>query len=211
MTRIGIILAILAAQAAPAADAQLAATLKQVEQRYNRIQTLQVSFNQSYKGQGPTRKPESGELYLRKPGRMRWDYASPEGKFFLCDAKNFYYYSPNTGRAEKMKLQEADDLRAPLAFLLGKLNFSKDFANFEAKQQGQLTNVTAHAKSDKLPYRLVEFDIAPDFQIKRMVITGQDASIMEFQFGPENLNPKLTDNMFKFKLPVNAELVEEHR
>ena len=34
---------------------------------------------------------------------------------------------------------------------------------------------------------------------------------MEFQFGAENLNPKLTDNMFKFKLPANAELVEEHR
>ena len=194
-----------------AADVPLPAMLKNIELRYNRVQSLQVSFNQSYKGQGPQRKPESGELFLRKPGRMRWDYASPEGKFFLCDAKNFYYFSPNTGRAEKMKLQEADDLRAPLAFLLGKLNFNKDFAGFEAKPAGEVTVITAAPKSDKLPYRQVEFDVTSSFQIKRMVITGQDSSIMEFRFGEEKLNPKLTDAMFKFKLPVGAELVEEHR
>jgi len=194
-----------------AADATLPSTLKNVEARYNKIQSLQVAFNQSYKGQGPNRKPESGQLYLRKPGRMRWDYASPEGKFFLCDAKHFYYYSPNTGRAEKMNLKEADDLRAPLAFLLGKLNFAKDFANFDAKQQGDVLMVTATPKSDKLPYRLVEFDVTNSFQIKRMVITGQDSSVMEFQFGPENLNPSLSEAMFKFKLPAGAELVEEHR
>ena len=137
------------------------------------------------------RKPESGELFLRKPGRMRWDYASPEGKFFLCDVKNFYCFSPNTGRAEKMKLQEADDLRAPLAFLLGKLNFNKDFAGFEAKPEGGVTVITAAPKSDKLPYRQVEFGVTTSFQIKRMVITGQDSSIMEFRFGEEKLNPAL--------------------
>jgi outer membrane lipoprotein carrier protein len=210
VTRIGISFVCLFALPALAADAGLSGMLKNVEERYNRIQSLQVSFNQAYKGQGPQRKAESGELYLRKPGRMRWDYASPEGKFFLCDAKNFYYYSPNTGRAEKMKLKEADDLRAPLAFLLGKLNFSKDFAGFEAKTEGDVTVVTAAPKSDKLPYRRVEFDVTSSFQIKRMVITGQDSSVMEFRFGDEKLNPNLADTMFKFKLPAGAELVEEH-
>ena len=211
MTRIGISFVCLFALPALAADAGLPAMLKSVEQRYNRVQSLQVSFNQSYKGQGPRRKAESGELYLRKPGRMRWDYASPEGKFFLCDAKHFYYFSPNTGRAEKMKLQEADDLRAPLAFLLGKLNFSKDFGGFEVKPEGGVTVVTAAPKSAKLPYRQVQFDVTSTFQIKRMVITGQDSSIMEFRFGEEKLNPTLTDTMFKFKLPPGAELVEENR
>ena len=211
VTRIGISLACLWALPALAADAPLPAMLRSVENRYNRIQSLQVSFNQTYKGQGAQRKPESGVLYLRKPGRMRWDYASPEGKFFLCDAKNFYFYSPNTGRAEKMKLKEADDLRAPLAFLLGKLNFYKDFASFETKTSDGVTVVTAFPKSDKLPYREVELDITSSFQINRMVIIGQDSTIMEFRFGEEKLNPVLTDAMFQFKLPAGAELVEEHR
>ena len=54
---------------------------------------------------------------------MRWNYSKPEGKFFLSDSKFFYFYSPSTGQVEKTKLKDADDLRLPLAFLLGKMDF----------------------------------------------------------------------------------------
>ena len=37
--------------------------------------------------------------------------------------------------AEKMKLKESEDMRAPLAFLLGKLNFDDDFKSFSHKSQ----------------------------------------------------------------------------
>ena len=54
--------------------------LKGVENRYNRAQTLQVLFNEAYTGPGQPRRTESGKLALRKPGRMRWDYAKPAGE-----------------------------------------------------------------------------------------------------------------------------------
>ena len=44
-----------------------------VDQRYNRIQTLEAQFAETYSGAGLTRM-ESGTLTLKKPGRMRWDY-----------------------------------------------------------------------------------------------------------------------------------------
>ncbi len=120
------------ALAATCASAQvdLNATLKRVEARYNRSKTLKVTFQESYTQAGRVRKPESGELYLRKPGKMRWDYADPAGKLFISDGKYLYLYTPSQNRAEKMKMKETDDLRAPLAFLLGKLDFSRDFSQF---------------------------------------------------------------------------------
>ncbi len=57
-----------------AADVDLQALLKGIEQRYNRAKTLQVQFTESYSVGGQARKSESGALTLRKPGRMRWDY-----------------------------------------------------------------------------------------------------------------------------------------
>ena len=66
-----------------------------------------------------------GDLYLRKPGKMRWDYKTPAGKLFLSDGKQVYFYNPATNRAEKTKLKETEDMRAPLAFLLGKLDFEQ--------------------------------------------------------------------------------------
>ena len=49
---------------------------------------------------------------------MRWEYSEPAGKLFLSDGKLIYYYNPVSKRAEKLKLRESEDMRAPLAFLL---------------------------------------------------------------------------------------------
>ena len=91
--------------------------LKNVENRYNRAQTLQVLFNESYTGAGQPRRSEAGRLTLRKPGRMRWDYTSPLGKLFVSDGKFLWLYTPANNRVERMRLKEAEDMRAPLAFL----------------------------------------------------------------------------------------------
>jgi len=119
-----------------AADVDLNALLKGVEQRYNRAKTLQVHFVESYTVQGRARKSESGELTLRKPGRMRWDYSTPSGKLFVSDGKDVYLYTPEAHRVEKTKLKASDDMRAPLAFLLGQARFRQGFSGFRIKARG---------------------------------------------------------------------------
>ncbi len=91
--------------------------LKTIEARYNRAQSLKLDFSESYAGTKSPVQSESGVLFLRKPGRMRWDYASPAGKVFISDGKDVILYSPDDQRAEKSKLKESEDMRAPLAFL----------------------------------------------------------------------------------------------
>src|SRR5882762_926767 len=127
----------LAAGTAFCADPGLLRTLKAVEDRYNRAQTLQIAFSEGYSAQGKTRKPETGTLFLRKPGRMRWQYTAPAGKLFLSDGKFMYVIVPDSSRVQKMKAKESEDMRAPLAFLLGRLHFEKDFRNFASRPEGE--------------------------------------------------------------------------
>src|SRR5882762_7091630 len=110
----------LAAGTAFCADPGLTRILKAVEDRYNHAQTLQIAFSEGYTAQGKSRKPETGTLFLRKPGRMRWEYSSPAGKLFLSDGKFVYLITPETNHVQKMKAKESEDMRAPLAFLLGR-------------------------------------------------------------------------------------------
>jgi outer membrane lipoprotein carrier protein len=98
-------------------------------------------------------------------------------------------------------------MRAPMAFLLGKLDFSKEFRNFELKPEGTGYVVTAKAKSDKLPYEKVEMLVTPEYEIRRLVVNGQDGSILTFLFDQEKLNPTVNDAQFKFQLPAGAQLV----
>ena len=191
-----------------AGDSTTQHLLKAVENRYNRAQTLQVKFAETYTGLGHGARTESGILYLRKPGRMRWEYTQPAGKLFVSDGKAVYLYLPDEKRVEKMSLKETEDLRAPLAFLLGKLNFEKEFQNLQIRTEGESSVVTAEPKSQSLPYSSVEFVVSPTFEIRKLHIVGQDQSILDFAFDNEKLNPSLANSMFQFQTPAGAQLVD---
>jgi outer membrane lipoprotein carrier protein len=199
---------VLAAVPAFAASVDLSRLLESVEKRYNKAQTLQVTFQETLSAGGRGRPAESGELFLRKPGRMRWEYSNPAGKLFLSDSKNIYYYNPVSKRAEKMKFKESDDMRAPLAFLLGKLDFSKDFKDFRTAEHSSGMLITAFPKSGKLPYKQVEFLVAPDSAIRELRVHGFDNSLLTFNFSNEKVNPALSDKMFQFALPPGATWVD---
>lgn len=198
----------LAAVCAFGADAKLDTLLKGVEARYNKTKTLQVLFQEQYTPPGHGKRTESGILMLRKPGQMRWEYSQPAGKLFISDGKLIWLYTPAEKRVEEMKFKETDDLRAPLAFLLGKLNFDKEFRNLQGKPEGMDTRITAEPKTDNLPYSAVEFVVAPDNHIKEVKVTGFDKSIIYFRFDEERQNPALDAKLFKFQAPAGAEVVK---
>lgn len=190
-----------------AADNDLKTILKAVENRYNHARTLQVQFTETYSGQGRPRQNESGQLILRKPGRMRWDYSSPPGKLFLSDGKNVYLYTPESKRVEAMPLKETDDMRAPLAFLLGKLDFGREFRDIQMSSRSGDYWIKATAKSDKLPYDHVEMWITPVYEIHKLIVNGQDSSVLTYQFEREKLNPPVEDRLFQFQMPAGATMV----
>ena len=193
---------------AAAADAPKYPILKTLESRYNQAQSLQVQFSETYSGAGRASKTEAGTLFLRKPGRMRWEYSSPAGKLFVSDGKMVYLYLPSSGLVEEMNLKQTEDMRAPLAFLLGKLNFEKEFQNIEALPVAGGTRITADPKAANLPYSKVEFVVTAGFEIQKLQVTGQDGSMLDFTFTDERLNPTVADKLFKFSVPPGAQLVE---
>jgi outer membrane lipoprotein carrier protein len=190
------------------ADAPLDSLLSKVEDHYNRVKTLQVTFTEQYTPPGSIRRSESGTLLLRKPGRMRGEYSQPKGKLFISDGKFLYLYTPDDNRAQKMPLKETEDLRAPLAFLLGKLHFSKEFRNLQAQSEGGVTRITADPKTENLPYSHVEFVVAADGRIQELKVTGFDRSILDFTFAQEKDDPPFDSKLFQFQLPSGAVLEE---
>jgi outer membrane lipoprotein carrier protein len=192
----------------PADDAGLKQMLKNVEDRYNHAQTLQIGFSEAYTAQGKARKPETGTLYLRKPGRMRWQYTTPAGKLFLSDGKFLYLIVPDSKRVQKMKTKESEDMRTPLAFLLGRLHFQRDFQNFQSRAEGADTWISADPKSPDLAYTKIEFEVTPQYEIRRVKATGQDHSVLDFRFDQEKLNPQIDGKLFQFELPAGS-VIEE--
>lgn len=190
-------------------DAGLAPLLAAVENHYNRAQSLKLDFAEVYAASRRPAQSEAGTLWLRKPGRMRWEYREPSGKLFLSDGKDVYLYTPQDNRAVKSKLKDSEDMRAPLAFLLGKLNFQKEFRSFESKQQGSDTWIVVEPKSENLAYTKVEFLATTAGAIRQVRVTGQDQSRLEFTFTNETMNPPVPPGKFVFQPPAGAAVVTE--
>lgn len=208
MTRIALLVSLAIPVLAGTANPDTNSILKGVEQRYNRAKTLEVHFVESYTVQGRARKSESGQLTLRKPGRMRWDYSAPSGKLFVSDGKDVYLYTPESKRVEKSKLKASEDMRAPLAFLLGKLDFEHDFRDFEFKMDGANYLITAKAKDEKFPYEQIQMLVTPGNEIQRLTISLRDGSLLTFDLSDEKLNPPVNEAQFKFQMPPGATMVD---
>jgi outer membrane lipoprotein carrier protein len=193
------------ASAANAAS-ELDPILKGVENRYNRSKSIQVDFIETYAGHARN-TTEKGTLFLRRPGRMRWQYSSPPGKLWISDGQWVYSYFPEQNRVQRSKFKETDDLRAPFAFLLGKLDFHEQFSKFDKTVEGSDTKIVAFPKSDKMLYTEISFDVAPDFTIKRLSVKGQDGSTTDYVFENEKRDVLFSDTMFRFAAPPGVEVV----
>ena len=66
-----------------------------LQQKYDGIKDFSADFVHSYQG-GVLRKQitERGHLLVKKPGKMRWEYTSPEEKLFVSDGVKMYSYHP---------------------------------------------------------------------------------------------------------------------
>jgi outer membrane lipoprotein carrier protein len=139
---------------------------------------------------------------------MRWEYNSPVGKVYISDGKEVVFYTPDDQRAEKSKLKESEDMRAPLAFLLGKLDFKKEFKSFQTRTEGNDNWIVAEPKSENLAYSKVEFLATPEGEIRRVRVTGQDQSQLDLTFTNEQLNAPVAASLFIFHPPPGVQVVE---
>jgi outer membrane lipoprotein carrier protein len=158
--------------------------------------------------QGHPRPPEEGRLTLRKQRKMRWDYQRPAGKLFISDGKTVYLYSAAENRVKKMPLKDTDDMRAPLAFLLGRLDMKKEFQDFTTRPGDGGFWLAARSRNDHTPYDNIEMLVAADGEVKELKVAGRDQSLLTFAFKDERLNPSVSDNLFHFTIPHGAEVVD---
>jgi outer membrane lipoprotein carrier protein len=140
---------------------------------------------------------------------MRWEYMQPDavkGKLVVSDGSFLYIYTPADNRGQKMTLKDsmAEEMQAPLAFLLGKLNFDKEFKNLQAHPEGSDLRITGEPKNENLPYSSVEFVVTPQNQIRKLRIT-LPAYTLEFAFSMEKMDPTLDAKLFVFQLPPGAQ------
>ena len=106
------------------------ALARRLQTRYDAIKDFTADFTQTYEGGVLRRKTtEAGTLLVKKPGRMRWEYKTPEEKLFVADGRKMYVWIPADRQVTVSALPTDDAPATPVLFLLGRGQLGRDFSD----------------------------------------------------------------------------------
>ncbi|MGB6483925.1 MAG: outer membrane lipoprotein carrier protein LolA [Candidatus Acidiferrales bacterium] len=216
------LLAVLMALSAAVAPVTAKDVAQSFEAHYRRTRTIAGVFLEKYTSGGSSMVAESGTVYFENPGRMRWDYDSPETKMFLVDGKNVWYYVPADHTASRTSIKESSDWRTPLALLAGKVNLERlcgglmlggsagqSNADEKTSEAGSSVLVCKPRKSDEDMFREVLLEVNSKDQLVRLDIKQPGDIETEFRFGDWHENVPIEESKFHFEPPVGVAIVDD--
>ena len=207
-------LVLLSVTAAPRAAETTAPELATaLQKKYDSIKDFSADFVHAYEG-GVLRKQitERGKLLVKKPGKMRWEYTTPEPKLFVSDGVKLYSYIPQDKQVIVSTVPSADDATTPALFLTGKGNLTRDFTpSLLPVPPGMPAGSRALKLVPKSPQR--EYDwltlvVDPvTLAIRGLVTIDAQGGTSSFSFTNLKENIGSADKDFAFKIPRGVDVV----
>ncbi len=195
----------------PAAAAELARSL---QKKYEQVRDFSADFEHIYEG-GVLRKKvtEKGAVLVKKPGKMRWTYTSPEKKEFVSDGRTLYSYVPEDKQVVVSRVPPADEASSPALFLAGKGDILRDFTPSIATVPGlagaevALKLVPAQAQRE-YDWIVLVLD-RQSLQIRRLITMDGQGGTSTFVFSGLRENVGLPDKAFAFTIPRGVDVIND--
>ena len=204
---------LLLSRPASAQTPDLDAVVNGLESTYGKMNDLKAEFTQVAKNRslGQDVKAE-GTVYLKKGGKMRWEYKSPSPQQIVSDGTYLWVYTPELNQVNKGDAPKA--LAGPAgSFLqgLGKVReeFTVRFLNPANKTDGAGRPVLdlTPKKPTPLLTRLVLTLDPKDYVVREAVLYDQLQNTVTMSFNRVVINTGLGDTLFAFTPPKGAAVV----
>jgi len=192
-------------QASPPAQDVAAA----LQKKYDTIRDFTADFVQQSEG-GLLRKKqvERGVVQIKKPGKMRWDYTSPEAKVFVSDGRRIYLHVPADNQVIVSPVPAEDQATTAVLFLVGKGNLTRDFTvTYAEAPAADAYALRLQPKTTQTDYDWLQVVVdRKTLQIKSLTAADREGSRSTFQFTNFKENVGLADKTFAFKIPRGADV-----
>ena len=184
-----------------------------LQKKYDTIKDFSADFVHAYEG-GVLRKQitERGHLLVKKPGKIRWDYTSPEQKQFVSDGVKMYSYIPQDKQVIVSTIPPEDEATTPTLFLAGKGNLVRDFtASITDAPKGMPADTRALKLVPKVrqkDYDWLVLVVDPNtLDFRGLVTVDAQGGISTFSFANLKVNVGVADKEFTFKVPRGVDVV----
>src|SRR5581483_450539 len=199
----------LGAATAPSLDE----AVQHLEAAYRQVRDLKADFQQAAFNRTSNQTLEAaGVLYLKKPGKLRWEYTRPTPQEIVSDGANLWVYTPELRQVNVSPAPEA--LAGPAGSFLQGLG--------EVRQQFQVRFLDPAQPTDR--DGLVVLDLTPRrpqplmarlvlsvdparWLARKAVVYDQLGNTVTVRFLDVVVNPGLADSLFVFTPPAGVAVI----
>ena len=196
-----------AAQDSTRAAAEVAAAL---QRHYNTVHDFSANFTHQHTGGVLRRKiVEQGTVQVKKPGRMRWEYKSPEEKLFVSDGRRLYFFDPTNNQVTVSPVPEGDQPASAAHFLSGRGNLLKDFdVSFTEGGSGDAYGLKLDPRAPQNEYEWLEIVVdRSSLRLRSLTAVENQGARSTFLFSDLKENIGLSDDVFEFDIPRGVEVI----
>src|SRR2546425_3485760 len=205
----GLVLA--APSAGPAAT--LDDVVRDLEGTYSRMIDLRAEFTQTAFNKSLNQTiPAQGTVYLKKGGKLRWEYQEPTPQEIVSDGKKLWVYTPALNQVNVGDAPEA--LAGPAGSFLAGLGKVHEHFTVRFLNPAQPTDADGNVVLDLTPKqplptmsRLILALDAKTWEVRKATIHDQFENTVSMRFTRLAVNSGLPDQLFTFVPPAGVATV----
>jgi outer membrane lipoprotein carrier protein len=192
------------------------AVVAKMQTLYNGTRDLKGKFKQVYSDRLYERTRTSyGYLFVKKPGKMRWNYVKPEKKAFISDGKVLWVWEPEAKQAFRNPL-DASTLSTGVTFLLGSGDLSEEFDIRYAGPQDKLQRANQivlrlDPKQPTAQYDHLLFVLRPEDHVVTESMVVSRHSTNHLIYSQLKFNTRLGDRRFRFDPPADTRVIDSSK
>ncbi len=197
------------AQAQPSLDD----VVRGLEGAYGKMNDLKAEFSQTAFNKSLNQSiPAQGTVYLKKGGKLRWEYSDPTPQEIVSDGKTLWVYTPTLSQVNVGPAPEA--LSGPAGSFLSGLGKLREHFNVRFLNPAEPKDKDGNVALDLTPKqplptmtRLILTVDPKTWEARRAVIYDQFENTVTMQFSKITVNTGLADKLFTFVAPKGVATV----
>lgn len=170
------------------------------------LESLTADFEQVLTGEGgEVLQQSSGTLFIQRPGKFRWNYATPYKQVLVADGKKLWHYDPDLAQVTVRPLDAAIG-NTPAMLLSGTRAPDENFAVTDLGRKNGLDWIELHPKSADLNVERIRIGFDGEV-IKAMEVKDSLGQLARIQFLNVKRNVRIDPAQFVFVPPAGTDVV----
>ncbi|MGH7804738.1 MAG: outer membrane lipoprotein chaperone LolA [Candidatus Binatia bacterium] len=200
---------LLAAALAWAAAPNVDEVVRKLQDRYDQTTDFTADFAQSVDVETLGQKLEAkGRVAYKRPGRMRWEFVTPEEQIIVADGETLWIYQPSQKQVLRAPFKVAFQSAMPISFLFGIGRLTRDFTPTLASADADRLRVRLEPKSEA-DIGVLVLDVDPKtYDVRAAEVTDPFGNVTRLEFKNLKRGVGVPDSTFVFRVPDGVDVVE---